>query len=131
MSRGLGHVETAILEIIEDGEVHDVIDLAADTYTDIRHADVDYSDATRAERVAVLRAVCSLRRKHPRRIAVCGGEGRIPLCIGKPAAIRDLLQSPRAKAPALTALANGLSVAAGRPLMRERSALGGYGPGRP
>jgi hypothetical protein len=61
-----------------------------DDFPDVPFRYTDY--VTRAERVAVLRAVRSLRRKFPRKIAVCGGEGRVMLRIGKPSAIRRLIQ---------------------------------------
>src|SRR6516225_7749796 len=89
MSRGLGRIERAILDIVEDDDHYQhsyaAEDLAVDVY---RLLDGEESDddrrLARAHVVAVLRAMHSLARKFPDRVTLIGGKGREPLWIGTP-----------------------------------------------
>jgi hypothetical protein len=81
MSRGLGQIEQEILALIEDeGEErpYSAAELAAAIY---RPNAGDDGCCTRAQRVAVIRAMHSLLRKHPDKVALTGGKGRAPLRI--------------------------------------------------
>jgi len=81
MSRGLGRIERAILDIVEDDDHYQhsyaAEDLAVEVY---RLLDEEKSDddrrLARAHVVAVLRAMHSLVRKYPDRFALTGGKGR-------------------------------------------------------
>jgi hypothetical protein len=79
MSRGLGRIERAILELIEDGDVcedrYATRDLALAIYQPERPTRLP----TQAERVAVLRAMRSLARKYPSKLELTGGKGAKPL----------------------------------------------------
>jgi hypothetical protein len=94
MSRGLGRIERAILDVFEDDEGDYTVVLGFDDYT-CAESLVDHiyagEESTRAQVVAVLRAMHSLARKYPDRLALAGGKGREPLWIGTPEAIARLL----------------------------------------
>ena len=84
MSRGLGRIARAILDIVEDDDHYQhsyaAEDLAVEVY---RLLDEEKSDddrrLARAHVVAVLRAMHSLVRKYPDRFALTGGKDREPL----------------------------------------------------
>jgi hypothetical protein len=77
MSRGLGRIERAILNLIEnEGDVHGAEDLAIEIYNSLL--------PTRAQTGSVLRAAHALARKQPDKIAVISGKGRDSLWIGAP-----------------------------------------------
>jgi hypothetical protein len=81
MSRGLGQIEQEILALIEDeGEErpYSAEELATAIY---RPNAGDDDRCTRAQKVAVIRAMHSLLRKLPDRVELTGGKGRAPLCI--------------------------------------------------
>jgi hypothetical protein len=77
MSRGLGRIERTILALIEDKWVRrnsfaaEALAVAAyQSRTGLKRL------PTKAERVAVARAIRSLAHKYPDRIVLKGGEGR-------------------------------------------------------
>jgi hypothetical protein len=84
MSRGLGRIERAIVDILEDEDAdpHRYA-TAEDLAREIYHPPKKW--LTRAKRraqvVAVLRAMHSLKRKYPNRFYLTGGKGRHPLWI--------------------------------------------------
>jgi len=81
MSRGLGQIEQEILALIEEeGEdrPYAAEELANAIYRP--HAGDD-GCCTRSQKVAVLRAMHSLVRKYPDRVALADGKGRAPLRI--------------------------------------------------
>jgi hypothetical protein len=81
MSRGLGHIERAIITFFDDtewcAERWTAESLAIDVYR------TKEKRPTRAQRVAVLRAMHSLARKYPDRFVLTGGKGRGPLWLGR------------------------------------------------
>jgi hypothetical protein len=99
MSRGLGRIERAILNLVEDmddegwEERYEAQDLASRVFGE-DDSDRDYDAGRlkyrqwraqrRAKEVAILRAMHSLARKFPDRVALMGGKGRDPLWISKP-----------------------------------------------
>jgi hypothetical protein len=79
MSRGLGRIERTILTLVEDKRVRrngfaaETLAVAAyQSRTELKRL------PTKAERVAVARAIRSLADKYPDRIVLKGGEGRPP-----------------------------------------------------
>jgi hypothetical protein len=83
MSSGLGRIERAILDLIEaDERIEDFWECEA-------LANEIYGSATHAQRVAVLRAMHTLARKYPDKVALAGGKGSEPLWIGDPTSIAD------------------------------------------
>ena len=77
MSRALGRIERAILDVIEnEGDVHGPEDLAIEIYNSF--------PPTRGQTGSVLRAAHALARKQPDKIAVISGRGRDSLWIGAP-----------------------------------------------
>ena len=77
MQRGLGRIERAILNLIEnEGDVHGPEDLAIEIYNSF--------PPTRGQTGSVLRAAHALARKLPAKIAVISGKGRDSLWIGAP-----------------------------------------------
>jgi len=77
MSRGLGRIERAILNVIEnEGDVHGAEDLAIQIYNSF--------PPTRAQTSSVLRAAHALARKQPEKIAVISGKARDSFWIGAP-----------------------------------------------
>jgi hypothetical protein len=77
MNRGLGRIERAILNLIEnEGDVHGAEDLAIEIYNSF--------PPTRAQTNAVVRAAHALARKQPDKIAVISGEDPNSLWIGAP-----------------------------------------------
>jgi len=78
MSRGLGRIERALLDLIEDEDADDVY--AAE---DAANSIYQTFPCTRAQRVAVLRAAHALARKYPEKITLAGGKGREPLWISR------------------------------------------------
>ena len=77
MNRGLGRIERAILNLIEnEGDVHGAEDLAIEIYNSF--------PPTRAQTGSVLRAAHALARELPAKIAVISGKGRDSLWIGAP-----------------------------------------------
>ena len=77
MNRGLGRIERAILNLIEnEGDVHGAEDLAIEIYNSF--------PPTRAQTGSVLRAAHALARKQPDKSAVISGTGRDSLWIGAP-----------------------------------------------
>jgi hypothetical protein len=79
MSRGLGRIERAILELVEDGDACDDRYAATDLALAIYQPERPTRLPTQAERVAVLRAMRSLGRKYPSKIVLSGGKGAKPL----------------------------------------------------
>ena len=83
MSRGLGRIERAILDVIEEDEAADLEcvyaaeDLAERVYR-------PKAWPTRAQQVATLRAMHALAAKCPDKIALTGGKGRNPLWLYRP-----------------------------------------------
>jgi hypothetical protein len=75
MSRGLGRVERAILDLIEEGGCYRAQHLASAIYP---------APSARAQLVAIFRAMHSLKRKYPDELALAGGKGRDALWIGTP-----------------------------------------------
>jgi hypothetical protein len=73
MSRGLGRVEQAIFDLIEDGGCYCAKDLAGTIYE---------GPSARAQLAAVFRAMHSLKRKYSHELALAGAEGRDALWIG-------------------------------------------------
>jgi hypothetical protein len=92
MSRGLGRIERAILAHIEE---HRRADAAEDMANAIYGADDDATPATRAQRVAVIRAAHLLARKCPDRVAVAGGKGSQSLHIGSARAIEKWISDEK------------------------------------
>jgi hypothetical protein len=86
MSRGLGRIERAIVDILEDEDADPhryatAKDLAGEIYH-ANHAKKWLTRAKwRAQLVAVLRAMHSLQRKYPNRFFLTGGKGRDALWI--------------------------------------------------
>ena len=77
MNRGLGRIERAILNLIEnEGDVHGAEDLAIEIY--------NCFPPTRAQTGSVLRAAHALARKQPDKIAEISGKGRDSFWIGAP-----------------------------------------------
>jgi hypothetical protein len=77
MSRRLGRIERAILNLIEsEGDVHGAEDLAIEIYNTF--------PPTRTQTGSVLRAAHALARKQPDKIAVISGKGPNSLWIGAP-----------------------------------------------
>jgi hypothetical protein len=103
MSRGLGRIERAILSLIEDTRA------AKNSYTAEALAVAAYQPGTgskrpptKAERVAVARAMRSLAHKYHDRIALKGGEGHPLWLERRPNAMNiaklwDLAKRPNAK----------------------------------
>jgi hypothetical protein len=79
MSRGLGRIERAILELVEGGDACEDRYAATDFALAIYQQERPIRLSTQAERVAVLRAMRSLARKYPSKIALTGGKGAKPL----------------------------------------------------
>src|SRR5262249_834280 len=74
-------IERAILDLIEtDERIEDFWECEA-------LANEIYGSATRAQRVAVLRAMHTLARKYPDKVALAGGKGSEPLWLGAPPSI--------------------------------------------
>ena len=79
MSRGLGHLERTILEMVERQERKrqrvnfTALDIACEAYPG--------APQTHAQHVAVLRARHSFVRKHPEYAVVIGGKGSQPLVL--------------------------------------------------
>jgi hypothetical protein len=84
MSRGLGRVEQAIFDLIEDGGCYCAKDLASVIYEGL---------SARAQLVAVFRAMHSLKRKYPDEVALAGGKGCDALWIGTVEDIAGFLAS--------------------------------------
>src|SRR5215813_15198117 len=83
MSRGLGRIERAIVALIEDpGNQYDQRWAASDLAVAIYRP--EDRPPTRAERVAVLRAMHSLAQKYPHKVALTGGKGREDLWLYRP-----------------------------------------------
>ena len=76
MSRGLGRIERAILEVIEGAAACKERYAASDLAHSIDQPKSPTRRATQAEHVAALRAMRSLARKFPDRFVLKGGEGR-------------------------------------------------------
>jgi hypothetical protein len=77
MSRALGRIERAILNLIEnEGDVHGAEDLAIEIYNSF--------PPTRAQTSTVPRAAHALARKQPDKISVISGKGRDCFWIGAP-----------------------------------------------
>ena len=76
MSRGLGRIERAILELIEGEAACKERYAARDLALSIYQPKSPRRQATQAEHVAALRAMHSLARKFPYRFVLKGGEGR-------------------------------------------------------
>ena len=77
MSRALGRIERAILNLIEnEGDVHGAEDLAIEIYNSF--------PPTRAQTGSVLRAAHTLARKQPDKIALISDKGRDCFWIGAP-----------------------------------------------
>jgi hypothetical protein len=94
MSRGLGRIEQAIIDILEDEEAYYFNDPSA--AEDLAIAIYHSKGPTRPQRLAVLRAMHSVVRKYPDRYALAGGKGREPLWIGTHRAIVQRLGRTRA-----------------------------------
>ena len=77
MKRGLGRIERAILNLIEnEGDVHGPEDLAIEIYNSF--------PPTRAQTSSILRAAHALARKQPDKNAMITGKGRDCFWIGAP-----------------------------------------------
>ena len=77
MNRGLGRIERAILNLIEnEGDVHGAEDLAIEIYNSF--------PPTRAQTSSVVRAAHAPAWKQPDKIAVISGKGPNSLWIGAP-----------------------------------------------
>ena len=76
MSRGLGRIERAILELIEGEAACKERYAARDLALSIYQPKSPRRQATQAEHVAALRAMHSLARKFPHLFVLKGGEGR-------------------------------------------------------
>lgn len=75
MSRGLGHVERAILKLIRRQPAIDAFDIAAKAH-DIWRLN---KDVTRGQYVSALRAMRNIATKFPKRFVLIGGKGSTPL----------------------------------------------------
>ena len=78
MSRGLGRIERAILELIEDGDACEDRCAATDLALAIYQPERPTRLPTQAERVAVLHAMHSLARKYPSKLVLTGGSRAKP-----------------------------------------------------
>jgi hypothetical protein len=78
MSRGLGRIERAIVAYVERPVMRGVV-----TWWELQDAIYPKTAWSRAQQVALLRAMNSLARKFPDRYAVAGGKGRIWLFFGR------------------------------------------------
>jgi hypothetical protein len=76
VSRGLGRIERAILELIEGAAACQERYTASDLALTIYQPKSRRRRATQAEHVAALRAMQSLARKFPDRFLLKGGKGR-------------------------------------------------------
>jgi hypothetical protein len=106
MSRGLGRIERAIVDVLEDEGANPhryatAEDLAREVYPAKKWL-------TRAKRraqvVAVLRAMHSLTRKYPNRFFLTGGKGRHPLWITRLPLGRERKQATNAPNTAAAAV---------------------------
>jgi len=88
MSRGLGRIERAILELIEGEAACKERYAASDLALSIYQPKNRRRRATQAEHVAALRAMHSLARKFPDRFVLKGGKGR-PLWLERREAVRS------------------------------------------
>jgi len=88
MSRGLGRIERAILEVIEGEAACQERYAASDLALSIYQPKSPRRRATQTEHVAALRAMQSLARKFPDRFVLKGGEGR-PLWLERRKALRS------------------------------------------
>ena len=79
MSRGLGRIERAILDIIEDENACEERYAAEDLARAVYQPEKLGRRPTQSEHVAALRAMHSLARKYPNKFVLTGGKGRGPL----------------------------------------------------
>lgn len=75
MSRGLGRIEPAILDIIEDDDAFEQRYAAEDLARAVYQREKSRRRPTQSEHVAVLRAMHSLARKYPNKLVLPGGKG--------------------------------------------------------
>ena len=75
MSRGLGRIERAILDLIEDEDACEQC-YAADDLARAVYQRGKSGRPTQSEHVAALRAMHSLARKYPNKFVLTGGRGR-------------------------------------------------------
>jgi hypothetical protein len=79
MSRGLGRIERAILDIIVDDDACQERYAAEDLARAVYQPEKPGRRPTQSEHVAALRAMHSLTRKYPHKLVLTRGKGRGPL----------------------------------------------------